>query len=309
MTQKILVADDDPSVAEFIEMTLKLEGFEPLKARNGEQALKTALEDAPELILLDVMMPGKDGFEILRQLRANPITEAIPVIILTAKNLSSDKVVGLTAGADDYILKPFDPMELVARVKSTLKRSRGMREASPLTGLPGNLAIVRELENRVLSGELFALMHVDLDNFKAFNDHYGFMRGDQAIKLVARILRKISLEYELDRFFVGHIGGDDFVVVCDAVGIEDIAKNIIESFDEGVPALYDPEDAQAGFVVVKDRRGEVQKFPLMTISIGIVTNVNRKFNSYLEASEIAGEMKQFAKQKPTSWYSIDRRTD
>jgi len=309
MALKILIADDDESVAEFIELSLRREGFELVLARDGEQTLKLALEELPDLILLDIMMPKVDGFEILRRLRADPSTETIPIILVTAKNLSADKVLGLTAGADDYILKPFDPMELVARVKSTLKRSKGMREASPLTGLPGNLAIVQELENRVSSEGLFALMHIDLDNFKSFNDHYGFMRGDQAIKLVSRLLRIVSLKDEHEVSFVGHIGGDDFVMVCDASGVEALAETIIEEFGKNILALYDPKDAAAGFVIVKDRRGETQQFPLMTVSIGIVTNVNRKFNSYLEASEIAGEMKQFAKLKATSSFSIDRRTD
>ena len=309
MKQTILVADDDEQVRQFVELTLKLEGFELITARDGEEALKLAIEEIPDLILLDIRMPGPDGFEILRRLRADSATETIPVILLTAKNLSSEKVVGLAAGADDYILKPFDPMELAARVQSTLKRSKGMREANPLTGFPGNFAIVSELEARVSSGEPFALMHIDLDNFKAFNDRYGFVHGDQAIKLLARLLRKVGLENAQGGFFLGHIGGDDFAMICGASEIEQVAKRIIADFEEGVLKLYDPDDVTHGYVLVKDRRGDMQRFPTMTVSIGIVTNATRTFTSYLEASEIAGEMKQFAKLKPTSWYSIDRRTD
>src|SRR5918992_507980 len=182
MAETILIADDDSDIRRFVEINLRLEGFETLSASDGEEAYKMAIEEGPDLVLMDVMMPGIDGFELCQRLRTDPRTATASVIMLTAKSLSADKVVGLTAGADDYMIKPFDPLELVARVKSTLRRAREMREVNPLTGLPGNAIITQELQRRVETTEPFALMHVDLNNFKAFNDYYGFARGDTVLK-------------------------------------------------------------------------------------------------------------------------------
>src|SRR5919106_3427200 len=207
----VLVADDDEDIVRFVEVNLRLEGFEVITASDGEQALEMATESLPDLILLDVMMPRLDGFEVCQRLRHDGRTKQISVIMLTGKSLSADKVVGLTAGADDYIIKPFDPLELMARVKSTLHRAEELRAANPLTKLPGNARIQTELMQRVSSGVQFALMYIDLDNFKAFNDHAGFLRGDEAIKLLAQCILSSATAFGGEQPFVGHIGGDDFV--------------------------------------------------------------------------------------------------
>lgn len=141
MSETILVADDDDAICQLVEVNLKLEGFDVVTASDGEEALRLVYERMPSLVLLDVMMPKLDGFEVCERIRADGRTRQINIIMLTAKSLSADKIVGLTAGADDYVLKPFDPMELVARVRSNLRRSREMGAISPLTGLPGNVAI------------------------------------------------------------------------------------------------------------------------------------------------------------------------
>ena len=308
MADKVLIADDDPDILRFVEVNLSIEGFELLTASDGEEALRRAIEEMPDLAILDVMMPKVDGFEVCRRLREDPRTSNLSIIMLTAKSLSADKVTGLAAGADDYILKPFDPIELVARVKATLRRAREMRDLNPLTGLSGNIAILQELQRRITSKMQFALMHVDLDNFKAFNDFYGFMRGDTAIKMMARVLRDAATKHDPMGTFVGHIGGDDFAVICFPEVAEALAQEIIKSFDEAIPALYEPSDARRGYIKVKDRRDEEREFPIMTVSIGIATNTRREINSHVEASEIAGEMKTFAKRNPESSFEVDRRT-
>ena len=182
----VLVADDDEDIVRFVEVNLRLEGFEVITVADGEQALKSAGDLMPDLILLDVMMPKIDGFEVCQRLRNDTRTKHISIIMLTAKSMSADKVVGLTAGADDYMIKPFDPVELVARVKSTLRRSREMRSVNPLTSLPGNIQVQEEVTKRVTGGGPFAVLYIDLDNFKAFNDFYGFLRGDEVLKLLSR---------------------------------------------------------------------------------------------------------------------------
>jgi DNA-binding response OmpR family regulator len=303
----VLIADDDEDIVQFVEVNLRLEGFDVIAATDGEQALKAAYDSMPDLVILDVMMPRVDGFEVCQRLRSDSRTRNISVIMLTAKSLSADKVVGLTAGADDYIIKPFDPVELVARVKSALRRSREMRAVNPLTQLPGNVQVQEEVTKHVAHGLPFALMYIDLDNFKAFNDYYGFLRGDQAIKLLADTILDAFDRLAPDKTFVGHIGGDDFVAITDPTVAELAAQDIISKWDRNVFSLYDPDDAERGWIEIEDRRGERRKFPLNSVSIGIATNSRRPIESHWEAVEIAAEMKQFAKREPRSGYAIDRR--
>jgi diguanylate cyclase (GGDEF)-like protein len=306
MSERILIADDDADILRFVEVNLSLEGFEILTASDGEDAFKQAITELPDLVLLDVMMPKMDGFEVCQRLRDDPRTSNLSIIMITAKSLSADKVVGLSAGADDYITKPFDPIELVARVKSTLRRAKANRDVNPLTGLSGNVAIMEELQRRITLGKKFALMHIDLDNFKAFNDHYGFMHGDTAIKLTAAVIREAADQISVDSF-IGHIGGDDFVAITAPEVAEDLAGRIITCFDDRVGDLYQPADRDRGFISVEDRRGVVQEYPRMTISVGVASNVRRQITSHVEASEIASELKELAKREKRSSYAVDRR--
>ncbi|HWC14384.1 MAG TPA: response regulator [Actinomycetota bacterium] len=305
----ILVADDDEDIVRFVEVNLRLEGFDVQTAGDGEQALSAAYELLPDLMLLDVMMPKMDGFEVCQRLRGDPRTKNMSVIMLTAKSLSADKVVGLTAGADDYMIKPFDPVELVARVKSALRRSREMRAINPLTQLPGNVQIQEEVAARVASGEPFALLYIDLNDFKAYNDYYGFARGDEAIKLLARCAGSAIQQTAGSEGFLGHIGGDDFVAVVDPERAEEAAQLMIDCWDGDIARLYDPADAERGYIEVADRRKEMHRFPMTTLSVGIATNTQRPIRTHWEASEIAAEMKTFAKSHGRSGFAIDRRTE
>jgi diguanylate cyclase (GGDEF)-like protein len=304
----VVVADDDEDIVRFVEVNLRLEGFDVVTVSDGEQALQAAYEMMPDLVLLDVMMPKMDGFEVCQRLRTDPRTKGISVIMLTAKSLSVDKVVGLTAGADDYMIKPFDPVELIARVKSAMRRSKEMRGLNPLTQLPGNLEVQEEIGRRVANGGPFALMYFDLDNFKAFNDHYGFLRGDEAIKLLARcIVTSLQAKAEPEAF-CGHIGGDDFVAISHPDKAEEVVKDLIAHWDSKVLDLYDPEDVERGYIEVPDRQKSMHKYPMTTVSVGIAMNTQRLIQTHWEASEIAAEMKQFAKRDENSSYWIDRRS-
>ena len=303
----VLVVDDDTDIARFIEINLRLEGFDVRVAHDGEQAEHSIDEETPDLVLLDVMMPKVDGVELCRRLRANPATANLPVIMLTAKSLSADKVVGLTAGADDYIIKPFDTLELVARVRSTLRRNAEMRAVSPLTGLPGNHRIEEELAERVAKAEPFAVLYLDLDNFKAFNDCYGFLRGDEVITLLATAARRAVMEAGEPAPFLGHIGGDDFVVVSLPDQAEPLAKRVIDVFDSSAPRLHDQLDAGRGYIEVTDRQGKARRFPLVSVSIGVAMSGNRMFADKREVVDVATEMKKVAKATLGSSVAVDRR--
>ncbi|HJR87867.1 MAG TPA: response regulator [Acidimicrobiia bacterium] len=308
MSERILVVDDDPDILSVVKINLELEGYEVDTAEDGREAVDKAMIEAPELILLDIMMPRMDGLTALRRIRSHGTTGNTSVILLTARGLPEDRVKGLELGADDYITKPFDISELVARVKAVLRRTQAARDLSPLTGLPGNFRIGAEIEQRIESGVSFALIHCDLDNFKAFNDHYGFMRGDEVIRFCARCMVEATEAIGEPDAFVGHIGGDDFVALVSAEKAEEYCKRVIETFDDGILDNYDTADALRGYIEVIDRRGERYAFPMVSISMGVASNVLRPINSQWEASAVAVEMKEFAKKRTGSSFEIDRRT-
>jgi diguanylate cyclase (GGDEF)-like protein len=303
----ILVVDDDHDIARFVEVNLQLHGFEVLVAHDGDQALAMVHERKPDLAVVDVRMPRVDGLELTRRLRADPMTSALPIILLTAKGLSVDKVVGLTAGADDYIVKPFDTSELVARVRSTLRRTQEFREVSPLTGLPGNTRILREIADRVRGGADFAVCYIDIDRFKSVNDAYGFGRGDEFIAALAQCLHRAVVDLEAPPAFLGHVGGDDFVVVCLPDQVRTITEKAGRDFDRAIEEIYDPEDAQRGYLELVDRRGNVQQPRLVTISVGVALSTARTFTDPREVIAVATEMKNVAKKEPGSFVAYDRR--
>jgi diguanylate cyclase (GGDEF)-like protein len=308
VSESVLVVDDDPDVARFVEVNLRSAGYDVTVASDGEEAVERAIDIRPDLVLLDVMMPKLDGFEVAQRLRRDPRTSSSSIIMLTAKALSADKVLGLSSGADDYIIKPFDPVELLARVKGTLRRAREMRALSPLTGLPGNIRIQEEIRRLVAEDQRFAILYADLDHFKAYNDHYGFVRGDRAIQLLARLATEVAHEMVGPAGFVGHVGGDDFLMVAPADVAEKAAEELCRRFDDSAPLLYDRLEAERGYIEVEDRRGTVSRFPILTLSVGVASTARRRFAHYGEAVAIATEMKQFAKREAGSSFAVDRRT-
>jgi diguanylate cyclase (GGDEF)-like protein len=261
----------------------------------------------PGLVVLDLLLPGLDGVEICHLLRKDPRTASVGIIMVTARTSPMDRVVGLEAGADDYVDKPFDVRELVARVNTSLRRARRLRATSPLTGLPGNFEIETRLDARIAGDETFALLHIDLDGFKSFNDRYGFLRGDQAILHTAHIVVEAAEEIGGPDAFVGHIGGDDFVLVCGADHAEVVASAITERFDRRVAELYDDADREVGYIELVDRTGATHRHPLLSVSIGVASSEVGNFSSSIEAAAIAVELKGFAKAAPGSAWRIDRR--
>ena len=307
-SEKLLVVDDDPFIARLLEIELAAAGYQVRVANDGQQAIDLVAEDAPDLVITDVMMPHVDGFELTRSLRQDPRTATISVIILTARGLSADKLEGFAIGADDYIVKPFDTPELLARVRGVLRRKREMKDESPLTGLPGNNRVQEEVDEKVTSGQDFALLLVDLDRFKAFNDHYGFPRGDKVIQDLAQMMQAVITDVAGGEGFVGHLGGDDFVVVVPSAAAALAADTIVTRFDQAAPGYYDDADLERGWIEVLNRRGEPQRYEAIAVSIGVASTQRRAFAHFAEVMAVATEMKNFTKTTPGSSWAIDRRT-
>lgn len=307
--KKILVIDDTELMVRLTTDILTKHGYEVVSANNGVDGIKMVASEKPDLVLLDVVMPGIDGFEVCKLLRKDESNNLIPIIMLTAQGNEEDKLAGLEIGADDYITKPFNPRELVSRVRNTLLRIDRNRLANPLTGLPGNIDIQSEINYRIAKGMIFSVLYLDVDNFKAYNDVYGFSHGDRAIKLIADILMDNVKSFGSKNDFIGHIGGDDFVVITDPEHADALCENIIKEFDERVPELYSDVDKRAGFISTVNRRGQITQYPIMTLSIAVVSNEHRELRNYLEVGEVAAELKKKAKSIVGSVYLKDKRKD
>lgn len=305
--QRILIADDERDIRVVLRTRLELEGFSVIEACDGVEAVRMAQDESPDLIVLDVMMPEMDGVEVCDRLRASFTTRHIPVIMVTAKAGTNDKISGLQKGANDYITKPYDMAELTQRVRNALEWSRQQRSASPLTGLPGNHSINAEIRRRISGTQPFALLQVDIDHFKAFNDYYGYGRGDEAIQLLARILSESVYRTGDAAGFVGHIGGDDFVVLCSCDAAEPLGESIIEWFNTAAADLYDEEDRQRGHVEVLNRRHVVERFPLMSLTLALVSTDRVPVTHLAQLIDIAQELKAHGKGIPGSVMVGERR--
>jgi PleD family two-component response regulator len=305
--KRILIVDDDPDILDVLRLTIPEEEYEVVEAHDGGEALEKAYERPPDLIILDYIMPKLDGRQVCQKLKKDILLRHMPIIMLTGKGDVKDKVKGLDAGADDYIVKPFEPEELLARIRMTLRRSEMDLDAAPLTRLPGNVSIFNEIDRRIKSGERFAVAYVDLDKFKIFNDKYGFAWGDRIIQETARVLIKSVEQKGNTDDFVGHIGGDDFVIVTEIKTVDQICKQVIGEFDKVTLGLYAPGDLKKGYISGKDRRGKTVKAELISISIGVVTNKNRDLAHVAQVAEIGAELKEYAKKRKGSVYVKDKR--
>jgi diguanylate cyclase (GGDEF)-like protein len=293
---RILVVDDEEHIRKIVRFQLEKAGYSVVTAEDGVQALKAVEASPPDLILLDLMMPNMDYR-----------TSHIPVIMVTAKANLENKLQGFEDGANDYVAKPFAITELLMRVKNVLQWSQFQRQANPLTGLPGNVSIEKEVERRISDNGKFVFMYADIDNFKAFNDYYGYRRGDDAIKLTAEIISEAVKVAGAGDDFVGHVGGDDFVIVTTPKHSDSIASAIVKMFDERIVHLLDKEDIERGYVEVINRKGTVDRFPLLTLTIAVVKNTTGKMDHIARISDTASELKRYGKTLEGSVVVKERR--
>jgi DNA-binding response OmpR family regulator len=302
----VLIVDDDPAICAAIGDRLALDGVSSESAHDGLTAVERAIGMRPHLIILDLALPELSGDQVFARLQADHRTRYTPVVFLTGSSLRADKVRHLRAGADDYVTKPFDLDELAARVQVALRRLRILGGLNPLSGLPGNTAIYEEITARLRAGERFACLYLDIDNFKSFNDRYGFTRGDTLIGALAEAIFGAVAELGEDAF-LGHIGGDDFIVLCGAGTAERLAGDIIARFGVRSRQLHDAGDLAAGGYEAPDRRGLRTRWPIASLSAGIALSDAKAFPTAAALAQTAAEMKTVAKRQQGAHVATDRR--
>jgi len=312
MKKKLLLADDDKAFHAIITRLFEGPDWEVSTAEDGVTALEQISARVPDVIVLDLNMPRMSGRELLAELRRNPGTAFIPVIIISGDSGPAEQAAQFGLGADDFVAKPFEARELTARIEGAVRRARRLLAANPLTFLPGGPAIEDEASARIRAGGPLAFFYLDIDNFKAYNDNYGYLAGDAAIRLAARVLTEVQSAFAGEDIFVGHIGGDDFVLMCDPARAEEVASAIAEKFDAATPGLYSPADRERGAIVARDRAGSAREYPLMSLTIAIATNEKRPLEHYARLADITAEIKKYLKGRPagggSAWLK-DRRVD
>jgi diguanylate cyclase (GGDEF)-like protein len=273
--------------------------------RNIQSAIDYIYNSPPNLIILDTSEEDVYSMDVINNLKSDPIFYQLPVLVVI------DDIPSIPVWRDlfveDYLKREDIEQEGMTRVALAILRSERIVEVNPLTKLPGNISISRQIQARIEAGDIFALAYADLDHFKPFNDHYGFTRGDEVIRITGRLILNIVKSKEPQNAFVGHIGGDDFVFITSVDVVEEASADIIDAFDKITPTLYDKKDRDAGFIETLDRQGNTRKFPVIALSIGIATNRARSFTHFGEITEVASEMKKLAKQSWGSCYLTDRR--
>jgi diguanylate cyclase (GGDEF)-like protein len=274
-----------------------------------EFVVAAALKARPRLIVLDAR--GEPAWEMqalttCQRLKRDSYTGIVPILMLVNANRFAE---AFSAGADEVLRDDVSDEEAAARTSALIRRSDRDTDVHPSTRLPGAREIENELARRVASGEKFAACYADLDHFKEFNDRYGYHHGDQIIRLVARLLHDVVKGLCGADGFVGHIGGDDFLYTVPLDHVPRVCDEIIHVFDELIAWQYSEQDRRVGYFFGKDRRGQLHRVPLMTLSVGVVTNQRRHFTRAIEVSELATEMKSYAKTLPGSVWVVDRRRD
>ena len=279
--------------------------FRMLIFREIVSAVDSIFSDIPNMVIVEIIPGDNQTVEILNNLKEDPMFNQIPILAVLDDKPATMRWEGLFV--EDYLRKSDIERDLLSRATLAVIRSERIVEINPLTRLPGNISINRQIRERMERGENFSFAYADLADFKPFNDKYGFSRGDEVIKITGRLILDIVKSKQPQGSFIGHIGGDDFVFIMDAGLIEGACRDIIHAFDQISPTIYDPEDREKGGVDSVSRQGISRFFPFISISIGVTDTAVRSFSHFGELTGAASEMKHFAKKIKGSSYSVDRR--
>jgi GGDEF domain-containing protein len=303
----LFYSPDGCPVPTLVRQWASANAFPLLVFSRPDEVESIVLRGHPCMLFVDGNGARSEGVGLVRRLKSDAFTAIVPVTALAGEHHPEQVQAWFSAGADEVISSLFSPAEQRSRLDAMLVRTERDVSVHPSTRLPGTTEIEREIRRRLESDQEFAVCYADLDHFKEFNDRYSYYDGDRVIYLLSRILHDVVKGLLGARGFVGHIGGDDFIFVVALPEISEVCSEILDVFDTLIPLQYNEQDRRAGYFFGKDRRGQLHRVPLMTLSIGIVTNRHRKFAHPAQVSELATEMKSYAKTLPGSVFVVDRR--
>jgi diguanylate cyclase (GGDEF)-like protein len=292
---RLLVVEDDYDVSNMLRIYFDAQGYETIVATRGEEALELCRRKLPSLVVLDILLPDVNGYEVCRQLRRNTRTSHIPIIFLTQKDERSDQIAGLELGADDYITKPFDLQLLLLRVEGALRRAGWLSLTSPVTGLPSSKLIEEQLRG-IMRRKDWSILYLGIDHIGEFNDVYGFVAGDDVLRFAAMLFTEVVDEAGSGTEFVGHIGGDDFVIISTPEAAPQIKALLVQRFNTEVETFYSFRDRERGYIEVEDAAGKVREAPLMTLAVGLVSHDTAPFSDIRQITEVAAEARRRAQQ-------------
>lgn len=301
---RIALISGDKSLTDHLELRLESRDYQVVTLSRPSAVLGFIYSDPPEIVLIDLSVTDREVMSIIRSLKDDSYFSNIPVIGLIRESME-EQFEWESCPVDDFISHPINYTELFTRIALSLQRLQRVFDNNPLTKLPGNTSIQNAIEKAL--GKAMAVCYIDINNFKPYNDTYGFAHGDEVIRMVARIMA--NAVRESGGGFAGHIGGDDFVFIVPLEKAEAACKTIIDNFNAIVPELFEDEEKSLGYYIAKDRRGVVQKIPLLGISIGVVPTNAPKIQHAGMVSEMAAELKKLAKKSNESCYVIDKRRD
>lgn len=306
MVQEIyIIDDDDSSIVIFRELFKNDKDFKFISVKTEQ--IDIALKNIPSLIVINEDAIDRDVVDLCRKIRKDEDNTITPVIVVSSKSNKEHRVRILQESIEYFIKKPVDEQYLYYTVKNLNRLLSSNRRISPLTGLPGNVQIHAELKKRIVKKEPFSVLYLDLDNFKAYNDVYGFLKGDEIIEFTAETILNCIHNSEFSDTFVGHIGGDDFVAIIPGIESENICQNILAYFEKHVDRYFTEDDLEKGYIEVANRKGIMEQFPLTSLSIGVVVADPGRFHNILEIGEVGAQVKHAAKSVMGSSYAIDRR--
>lgn len=306
MKQEIYIIDDDESsVLVFRELFKNDTGYKFISVTSNQ--IDIALKNIPSIIIINEDAIDVDIIDLCEKIRNDEDNSITPIIVVSSNPNKEHRIKILKESVEYYIKKPVNPQYLYFTIKNLSRLLTINRRISPLTGLPGNVQIHAELKKRILNREEFSVLYLDLDNFKAYNDVYGFLKGDEIIKFTADTIIRCIHSYVTEGSFVGHIGGDDFVAIVSSLNCEELCENIIANFDAKVTKFFTEDDIEKGYIEVANRKGVIEQFPLTSISIGVVEADKDRFANMLEIGEVGAQVKHLAKSIIGSSYAIDRR--
>ena len=306
MTQEIYIIDDDESSLPIFKELFKNDQEFKFIGVKTEQ-IDVALKNIPFLIIINEDAIDIDVVEVCKKIRTDEDNQITPIIVVSSDTERKHRLDVLEESVEYYIKKPVDTDYLYHTIKNLNRLLNINRRISPLTGLPGNVQIHAELKKRISNQEEFSVLYLDLDNFKAYNDIYGFLKGDQIIEFTAQTILKCIHDQFLENSFIGHIGGDDFIAIIPSIEVDSICQSIIATFDKNVTKFFTEDDLEKGYIEVANRKGIIEQFALTSISIGVVIGEKGRFSNILQIGEIGAQVKHLAKSITGSSYAIDRR--